>query len=58
MENQYSFLNLLDYGQVGGAIFGCQNSTTVVIDKEGYLSSYIVGPATFQTVMDMIEEAK
>ena len=59
LENQYSFLNLLDYGQVGGAIFGLPGiPTTVVIDKEGYLSSYIVGPATFETVMDMIGEAK
>lgn len=58
-ENGFTFLNLYDYGQVGGAIFGLSGiPTTVVIDKEGYLSSYIVGPTTFQTVMDMIEGAK
>ncbi len=58
-ENGFTFLNLYDYGQVGGAIFGLPGiPTTVVIDKEGYLSSYVVGPTTFQTVMDMIEGAK
>lgn len=58
-KNNYTMLNLLDYGQVGAGIFGIPGlPTTVVVDKEGYLSSYVVGATTKATVEKMIEGAK
>lgn len=58
-KNKYTMTNLFDHGQVGGQIFGIPGlPTTVVIDREGYLSSYVVGATTRATVLKMIEEAK
>lgn len=58
-KNNYTMLNLFDYGMVGAGIFGVPGlPTTVVIDQEGYLSSYVVGATTKATVEKMIEGAK
>ncbi|HHY10596.1 MAG TPA: TlpA family protein disulfide reductase [Firmicutes bacterium] len=58
-KNNYTMRNLFDYGQVSFAIFGVPGlPTTVVIDEEGYLASYVVGPTTLKTVSRMIEEAR
>lgn len=58
-ENKYTMVNLFDHGLVGGQIFGIPGlPTTVVIDAQGYLSSYVVGSTTRATVLKMIEEAK
>lgn len=58
-KNSYTMLNLFDQGQVSFAIFGITGlPTTVVIDGEGYFSSYVMGPTTFNTISRMIEGAK
>lgn len=58
-ENNLTLTNLFDHGVVGMQIFGIPGlPTTVVIDQEGYLSSYIVGPVTQETVWQMVEGAK
>lgn len=57
--NSYTMLNLYDEGQVGFSIFGIQSlPTTVVLDKEGRLSDYVLGMTDYNTVAKMIEEAK
>ena len=58
-DNEFDFLNLYDQGEVGYEIFGVSRiPTTVVIDKEGRLSDYVLGMTDYDTVMEMIEEAK
>lgn len=58
-KNKLTMTNLYDYGSVGSQIFGIPGlPTTVVIDAEGYLSSYVVGGTTAATVWQMIEGAK
>ncbi|NMB20018.1 MAG: TlpA family protein disulfide reductase [Firmicutes bacterium] len=58
-SNNYTMTNLLDYGAVGRQIFGIPGlPTTVVIDAEGYLASYVVGATTKETVLQMIEDAR
>ena len=58
-DNKLTMTNLLDHGTVGRQIFGIPGlPTTVVIDAEGYLSSYVVGQTTAATVRRMIEDAK
>lgn len=58
-KNNFTMVNLFDHGLVGGGIFGIPGlPTTVVIDREGYLSSYVVGTTTKATVQKMIEGAK
>lgn len=58
-DNDLTMTNLLDRGTVGPQIFGIPGlPTTVVIDAEGYLSSYVVGQTTKQVVRQMIEGAK
>lgn len=58
-NNKLTMTNLFDYGTVGTQIFGIPGlPTTVVIDSEGYLSSYVVGSTTKATVLQMIEGAK
>lgn len=58
-ENSYTMLNLYDEGQVGFSIFGIQSlPTTVVLDKDGRLSNYVLGTTDYDTVAKMIEEAK
>ena len=57
--NNLTMTNLLDFGTVGAQIFGIPGlPTTVVIDAEGYLASYVVGRTTKATVLRMIEDAK
>lgn len=57
--NNFTMTNLLDFGTVGSQIFGIPGlPTTVVIDAEGYLASYVVGATTKATVLRMIEDAK
>ncbi len=57
--NNFTMTNLLDFGTVGSQIFGLPGiPTTVVIDAEGYLASYVVGATTKATVLRMIEDAK
>jgi len=47
-KNNFTMVNLFDHGLVGGGIFGIPGlPTTVVIDREGYLSSYVVGTTTY-----------
>lgn len=51
--------NLYDHGQVGLGIFGIPGlPTTVIIDREGYLSDYKVGQVNMSAVLQMIEGAK
>lgn len=58
-DHKYDFITLYDHGMVGYSIFGIPGlPTTVVIDKEGYFSSFVVGPTDYKTVMQMIKEAK
>lgn len=58
-DNGFEFLNLYDHGLVGNGIFGLPGiPTTVVIDKEGRLSGYVVGQTTYQTVIQLIEGAR
>ncbi|MCK9524500.1 MAG: TlpA family protein disulfide reductase [Limnochordia bacterium] len=58
-SNDLDMTNLLDHGAVGRQIFGIPGlPTTVVIDAEGYLASYVVGATTKATVLQMIEDAK
>lgn len=58
-KNKHTMINLFDQGMVGAGIFGIPGlPTTVVIDKDGYLSSYVVGATTKATVEKMIEEAR
>jgi thiol:disulfide interchange protein len=58
-SNDLTMTNLLDYGTVGQQIFGIPGlPTTVVIDAEGYLASYVVGATTKETVLKMIEDAR
>ena len=58
-ENGFSFINLYDYGTVGAGIFGVSGyPTTVIIDREGYLSGYVLGQVTYDGLKRLIEEAK
>lgn len=58
-KNNLTMTNLFDHGTVGTKIFGIPGlPTTVVIDREGYLSSYVVGSTTKATVAKMIAGAK
>ena len=58
-DNGFTFLNLHDNGTVGGRIFGLPGiPVTVVIDPDGYMDNYIIGPASYAAVKRMIEEAK
>lgn len=58
-KNNLTMVNLYDHGAVGTKIFGIPGlPTTVVIDREGYLASYVVGATTKDVVTRMIEEAK
>ncbi|WRS26439.1 TlpA disulfide reductase family protein [Oscillospiraceae bacterium MB08-C2-2] len=58
-DNSHTFMNLYDTGEVGFGIFGIQSiPTTVVIDKEGRLSDFVLGKTDLATVKQMIEEAK
>lgn len=58
-DNNYTFTNLFDYGQVGSGMFGIPGlPTTVVIDAEGYLVAHAVGGVNEKMVLEMIEEAK
>jgi thiol:disulfide interchange protein len=51
--------NLLDFGTVGTQIFGVPGlPTTVVIDADGQLASYVVGATNKATVKAMVEAAK
>lgn len=57
--NGFTMTNLYDYGQVGAGIFGVPGlPTTVIIDREGYLSGYRVGQVDMLTVLQMVEGAK
>lgn len=57
--NGFTMTNLYDYGQVGAGIFGVPGlPTTVVIDAEGYLSSYRVSQIDMLTILQMVEGAK
>ncbi len=58
-EEGLTFPILYDTGEVGGSIFGINSiPTTVVIDREGRLSDYVLGRTEYQKVAQMIEEAK
>jgi cytochrome c biogenesis protein CcmG, thiol:disulfide interchange protein DsbE len=58
-EEGLTFPILYDTGEVGGSIFGINSiPTTVVIDKEGRLSDYVLGRTEYSKVAQMIEEAK
>ncbi len=58
-DKGYNFLTLYDRGEVGFTIFGIDKiPVTVVVDSEGRLSNYILGPADYDIVVQMIEEAK
>lgn len=58
-SNDLTMTNLLDHGAVGRQIFGIPGlPTTVVIDAEGYLASYVVGATNKETVLKMIEDVK
>lgn len=58
-KNNLTMVNLYDHGAVGTKVFGIPGlPTTVVIDREGYLASYVVGATTKDVVSRMIEEAK
>lgn len=58
-DNGFTFLNLHDDGTVGGRIFGLPGiPVTVVIDPDGYMDNYIIGPASYAAVKHLIEEAK
>lgn len=58
-DNNFTFTNLFDYGQVGSGMFGIPGlPTTVVIDAEGYLVAHAVGGVNEKMVLEMIEEAK
>lgn len=58
-QNDFTMTNLYDYGQVGGRIFGIPGlPTTVVIDREGYMSSYVVGGVNVDIVLEMVEGAE
>jgi peroxiredoxin len=57
-ENGFDLVNLYDYGAVSNGIFGVPGyPTTVVIDKEGYLSGFWFGPITYEQAKGLIEEA-
>lgn len=57
-KNGYTMTNLYDYGEVGQAIFGVYGlPTTIAVDRAGYLSSFIVGPANLAALRQMIEGA-
>lgn len=58
-KNGYDFTVLYDeQGEVSG-MFGISSiPTTVVIDKEGYLSSYVLGATNYDAVMSMVNEVK
>ena len=59
VENGFDFINLYDFGSVGAGIFGVPGyPTTVVIDGEGYLRSFVLGQVTYGQVKQLIEEAK
>lgn len=54
-----TFPILYDTGEVGGGIFGINSiPTTVVIDREGRLSDYVLGKTEYSKVAQMIEEAE
>ncbi|WP_156034632.1 TlpA disulfide reductase family protein [Clostridium sp. KNHs205] len=58
-EEGLTFPILYDTGEVGGSIFGINSiPTTVVIDREGRLSDYVLGRTEYSKVAQMIEEAK
>jgi peroxiredoxin len=58
-DNGFDFLNLYDTGEVGYAIFGINGiPTTVVIDKDGRLSDYVMGMTDCNTVIKMIAGTK
>lgn len=58
-QEEFTFPVLYDTGEVGYSIFGLTSiPTTVVIDKEGRLSDYVVGSTEYDVVAGMIEEAK
>lgn len=58
-ENGFTFPVLYDEGSVGYMIFGITSlPTTVVVDKNGNLSSYVIGMTNYDTVLKMIEEAQ
>lgn len=58
-EHNFQFLSLYDAGEVGAEIFGLNSlPATVVIDKEGRVSDYILGRTDGDTIRKMIEGAK
>ncbi|NLJ81340.1 MAG: TlpA family protein disulfide reductase [Firmicutes bacterium] len=58
-QNNYEMTNLFDEGQVGLGIFGVPAlPTTVIIDPQGYFSSYIMGPTTKEELLGLMEEAR
>lgn len=58
-QEEFTFPVLYDTGEVGYSIFGLTSiPTTVVIDKEGRLSDYVVGSTEYDVVAGMIEEAR
>lgn len=58
-KNSFTMTNLYDYGLVGMGIFGIPGlPTTVVIDREGYLSSFVVGPVNASIVLQMVAGAE
>ncbi|MFV0411660.1 MAG: TlpA family protein disulfide reductase [Oscillospiraceae bacterium] len=58
-DNEYTFLNLYDTGEVGGAIFGLTGiPATVIVDTEGNLAGYTLGATTYEKVVQMAEGAR
>lgn len=58
-DENFTFPVLYDTGEVGYKIFGITSiPTTVVIDKEGRLSDYVMGTTEYDVVAGMIEEAR
>jgi len=58
-DNKLTMTNLLDFGTVGTQIFGVPGlPTTVVIDADGQLASYVAGATNKATVKAMVEAAK
>lgn len=58
-DNEYTFLNLYDTGEVGSAIFGLTGiPATVIVDTEGNLADYTLGATTYEKVAEMVEGAR
>lgn len=58
-QNKLPFTVLYDEGQVAWGIFGSQSiPTTVVIDAQGRLSSYVMGATNYATVLKMVENVR